>query len=93
MSTNPRTVDEVFKDFKGRRSGMLKALTTGRLSLRAVCEQTDERLCVALFPRGLPCKGPVSCVKLVRTLVAMWNEVLVLRRQFANNGVMRVPSW
>jgi hypothetical protein len=49
MSTNPRTVDEVFKDFKGRRSGMLKALTTGRLSLRAVCEQTDERLCVALF--------------------------------------------
>jgi hypothetical protein len=29
MSTNPRTVDEVFKDFKGRRSGMLKALTTG----------------------------------------------------------------
>lgn len=30
MSTNPRTVDEVFKDFKGRRSGMLKALTTGR---------------------------------------------------------------
>lgn len=49
MSTNPRTVDEVFKDFKGRRSGMLKALTTGRLSLLAVWEQTDERLCVALF--------------------------------------------
>lgn len=30
MSTNPRTVDEVFKDFKGRRLGMLKALTAGR---------------------------------------------------------------
>lgn len=29
MQSNPRTVDEVFKDFKGRRSGMLKALTTG----------------------------------------------------------------
>lgn len=29
MSTNPRTVDEVFIDFKGRRSGMLKALTIG----------------------------------------------------------------
>lgn len=49
MSTNPRTVDEVFKDFRGRRSGMLKALTTGRLSLLAVWEQTDELLCVALF--------------------------------------------
>jgi hypothetical protein len=30
MSTNPRTVDEVFKDFRGRRLGMLKALTIGR---------------------------------------------------------------
>jgi hypothetical protein len=29
VSTNPRTVEEVFKDFKGRRAGMLKALTSG----------------------------------------------------------------
>ena len=28
---NPRTVEEVFKDFKGRRAGMIKALTTGIL--------------------------------------------------------------
>lgn len=27
---NPRTVEEVFKDFKGRRAGMIKALTTGK---------------------------------------------------------------
>lgn len=26
---NPRTVEEVFKDFRGRRAGMIKALTTG----------------------------------------------------------------
>lgn len=26
---NPRTVEEVFRDFKGRRTGMIKALTTG----------------------------------------------------------------
>jgi len=25
----PRTVEEVFSDFKGRRSGLIKALTTG----------------------------------------------------------------
>ncbi|GKV00090.1 hypothetical protein SLEP1_g12838 [Rubroshorea leprosula] len=24
---NPRTVEEVFKDFKGRRAGLIKALT------------------------------------------------------------------
>lgn len=26
---NPRTVEEVFRDFKGRRTGVIKALTTG----------------------------------------------------------------
>lgn len=26
---NPRTVEEVFRDFKGRRAGMIKALTSG----------------------------------------------------------------
>jgi len=26
---NPRTVEEVFRDLKGRRAGMIKALTTG----------------------------------------------------------------
>lgn len=25
---NPRTVEEVFRDFKGRRGGLIKALTT-----------------------------------------------------------------
>lgn len=28
---NPRTVEEVFRDFKGRRTGLIKALTTGVL--------------------------------------------------------------
>lgn len=26
---NPRTAEEVFRDFRGRRAGMIKALTTG----------------------------------------------------------------
>lgn len=28
---NPRTVEEVFRDLKGRRAGLIKALTTGSL--------------------------------------------------------------
>lgn len=28
----PRTVDEVYSDFKGRRAGLIKALTTGSFS-------------------------------------------------------------
>lgn len=30
---NPRTVEEVFRDFKGRRAGMIKALTSGIFSV------------------------------------------------------------
>jgi hypothetical protein len=29
----PRTVDEVFSDYKGRRAGLIKALTTGHCLL------------------------------------------------------------
>lgn len=32
---NPRTVEEVFRDFKGRRAGLIKALTTGNLLLHS----------------------------------------------------------
>jgi hypothetical protein len=27
---NPRTAEEVFRDYKGRRAGLTRALTTGR---------------------------------------------------------------
>lgn len=30
---NPRTVEEVFRDLKGRRAGMIKALTTGNTAI------------------------------------------------------------
>lgn len=34
----PRTVDEVFTDFRGRRAGLIKALTTGQfLSSLSLC--------------------------------------------------------
>jgi hypothetical protein len=32
---NPRTVEEVFRDFKGRRAGIIRALTTGRLLIHS----------------------------------------------------------
>lgn len=34
---NPRTVEEVFRDFKGRRAGMIKALTTGLSLFFSLC--------------------------------------------------------
>lgn len=38
---NLRTVEEVFRDFKGRRAAMIKALTTGlSLSLSPLMSET-----------------------------------------------------
>lgn len=40
---NPRTVEEVFRDFKGRRAGMIKALTTGFPLVSR--ENMEEKFC------------------------------------------------
>lgn len=41
-ANNPRTVEQVFRDFKGRRAGLVKALTTGKLCV-CVVELWDFR--------------------------------------------------
>ncbi|CAF2089166.1 unnamed protein product [Brassica napus] len=35
---NPRTVEEVYRDFKGRRNGMIKALTTDVQEFYRLCD-------------------------------------------------------
>ncbi|CAM6116425.1 unnamed protein product [Calypogeia fissa] len=50
MSTDPRTVEEVFKDFKGRRAGMLKALTSDVEEFFLQCDPEKENLCLYGFP-------------------------------------------
>eukprot|EP00246_Nothoceros_aenigmaticus_P004832 TRINITY_DN16548_c0_g1_i1.p1 TRINITY_DN16548_c0_g1~~TRINITY_DN16548_c0_g1_i1.p1 ORF type:complete len:247 (-),score=35.49 TRINITY_DN16548_c0_g1_i1:448-1188(-) len=50
QSTNPRTVEDVFKDFKGRRMGMLKALTTDVDEFFRQCDPDKENLCLYGFP-------------------------------------------
>ena len=32
----PRTVEEVFRDFKGRRAGLIKALTSGKMFQKTI---------------------------------------------------------
>ena len=48
---NPRTVEEVFRDFKGRRAGLIKALTTGTLFSRLVFLIFLWPLCLVLGKR------------------------------------------
>ncbi|OVA08904.1 zinc finger protein [Macleaya cordata] len=47
---NPRTVEEVFRDFKGRRIGMIKALTTDVEEFYRQCDPEKENLCLYGFP-------------------------------------------
>ncbi|WRX27799.1 Alfin [Theobroma cacao] len=49
---NPRTVEEVFRDFKGRRAGMIKALTTDVEEFYQQCDPGNSVMCkkVRSFP-------------------------------------------
>ncbi|XP_076940786.1 PHD finger protein ALFIN-LIKE 4-like [Bidens hawaiensis] len=47
---NPRTVEEVFRDFKGRRAGMVKALTSDVEEFFQQCDPEKENLCLYGFP-------------------------------------------
>ncbi|CAN8277205.1 unnamed protein product [Cochlearia groenlandica] len=46
----PRTVEEVFKDFKGRRSGIIRALTTEASEFYRLCDPSKENLCLYGHP-------------------------------------------
>lgn len=42
----PRTTEDVFRDFRGRRNGMLKALTTEVEKFYSLCDPDKENLCL-----------------------------------------------
>ena len=51
VNYNPRTVEQVFRDFKGRRAGMIKALTTGlSLSLSLSLTRFCSYQLISVFP-------------------------------------------
>ncbi|CAH8361659.1 unnamed protein product [Eruca vesicaria subsp. sativa] len=47
---SPRTVEEVFRDFNGRRNGMIKALTTDVHEFYQLCDPDKENLCLYAAP-------------------------------------------
>ncbi|CAF2144472.1 hypothetical protein BRARA_B03589 [Brassica rapa] len=47
---NPRTVEEVFRDYNGRRNGMIKALTTDVHEFHRLCDPEKENLCLYGLP-------------------------------------------
>ncbi|KAK8933457.1 PHD finger protein ALFIN-LIKE 8 [Platanthera zijinensis] len=47
---NPRTAEEVFRDFRGRRAGMIKALTIEVEKFYQLCDPEKENLCLYGLP-------------------------------------------
>lgn len=47
---NPRTAEEVFRDFRGRRAGIIKALTTEVEQFYQLCDPEKDNLCLYGFP-------------------------------------------
>eukprot|EP00252_Welwitschia_mirabilis_P027186 TRINITY_DN9250_c0_g1_i1.p1 TRINITY_DN9250_c0_g1~~TRINITY_DN9250_c0_g1_i1.p1 ORF type:complete len:245 (-),score=49.31 TRINITY_DN9250_c0_g1_i1:238-972(-) len=50
ISSNPRTVEDVFKDFKGRRSAIVRALTAEVEEFYLLCDPEKENLCLYGYP-------------------------------------------
>eukprot|EP00249_Psilotum_nudum_P015065 c25149_g1_i1 orf=235-993(+) len=50
MASNLRTVEDVFRDFRGRRAGLLKALTSEVEEFYRQCDPEKENLCLYGFP-------------------------------------------
>ncbi|XP_010425025.1 PREDICTED: PHD finger protein ALFIN-LIKE 6 isoform X1 [Camelina sativa] len=46
----PRTVEEVFSDFRGRRAGLIKALTNDMVKFYQTCDPEKENLCLYGLP-------------------------------------------
>ncbi|KAL8498058.1 hypothetical protein ACS0TY_021407 [Phlomoides rotata] len=47
---NPRTVEDVFREFKGRRNALIRALTTDVEDFFQQCDPEKENLCLYGFP-------------------------------------------
>ncbi|MCO5566382.1 hypothetical protein L7F22_020059 [Adiantum nelumboides] len=49
---HPRTVEDIFKDYKARRAGLLKALTSEVEAFYQSCDPDKENLCLYGYPNG-----------------------------------------
>ncbi|XP_058207266.1 PHD finger protein ALFIN-LIKE 1-like [Rhododendron vialii] len=52
VSWGPRTVEEIFKDYSGRRAGVLRALTHDVDEFYSLCDPAKENLCLFGYPNG-----------------------------------------
>lgn len=52
ISSNPRSVEDIYKDYSGRRNGIVRALTTDVDEFYALCDPEKENLCLYGHPNN-----------------------------------------
>ncbi|CAL4945113.1 unnamed protein product [Urochloa decumbens] len=52
ISSNPRSVEEIYKDFSARRNGLVRALTSDVDDFYSSCDPDKENLCLYGLPNG-----------------------------------------
>ncbi|KAG0450406.1 hypothetical protein HPP92_026817, partial [Vanilla planifolia] len=52
ISSTPRTVEEIFKDYCGRRNGIIRALTQEVDEFYSLCDPEKENLCLYGHPNN-----------------------------------------
>lgn len=50
MPANPRSVEEIYKDYNGRRNGIVRALTTDVEEFFSLCDPDKDNLCLYGHP-------------------------------------------
>ncbi|KAG1365683.1 PHD finger protein ALFIN-LIKE 1 [Cocos nucifera] len=53
VSSAPRTVEEIYKDYSGRRAAVIRALTADVDEFYALCDPEKENLCLYGHPSGM----------------------------------------
>lgn len=80
---NPRTVEEVFRDFKGRRAAMIKALTTGfYLSNYFSFFMYHFHSIITCFSRCDFFSSPVCFVQMLKSSISSVIQVFILPKFF-----------
>ncbi|CAN6308739.1 unnamed protein product [Urochloa humidicola] len=52
ISSNPRSIEEIYKDFTARRAGLIRALTSDVDDFYSSCDPDKENLCLYGLPNG-----------------------------------------
>ncbi|KAG0542248.1 hypothetical protein BDA96_02G086800 [Sorghum bicolor] len=52
VSSAPRTVEDIYKDYTGRRAGLVRALTSDVDEFYSMCDPEKENLCLYGHPNG-----------------------------------------